>query len=237
VTYNHEETEVVKNYKGERKCMVCGRFPIIVSSKTSGICDCELREYNAMSDGSRQVLDFLMGRKKRTTVEGIVNRIRDNGLEQLFFESLLPNLLNGEKEFTEQEDSKLRELQEEINALLFELQIMDSHSIDKKALDRKALNRQLTQLYEKRKKQKQLRKVQLEKNRRIAIEKQWPTSLLLEKVEAIVENLHSHPFPLVEKSIRRKKKQAKEALKLTELGRLLQEWKLKEKRSELLNKT
>lgn len=231
VTYNHEETEITK-YKGERKCMVCGRFPIIVSTKTSGICDCELKEYNAMSDSSRQVLDFLMGRKKRVTVEGMVSRIRDHGLEQLFCKPLFPNVPHDEQELIKKEEIKRQELHEELDSLWAQL-----HDVDKNSEDWKALKQRLGKLKGKRMKQKQLKKVQLEKNRLIALEKQWPTSLLLEKVEAIVEDLHSHPFPLIEKGMRKKKNGTKEVLKLTELGRLLQEWKLKGKRFELLNQT
>jgi len=231
VTYNHEETEVIKSYKGERKCKVCGRFPIIVSSTTSGLCDCELKAYNEMNDGSREILNFLMGRKKRVTLGGIVNHIRENGQEQLFSEPLVLGESHHEV-MTEQENEKLEELQKEINSLKAQQQDIDSNSEEWRELKQR-----LHQLKGKRNKQKQLRRVRLEKTRRTALEQQWPTSLLLEKVEAIVEDLHSHTFPLVEKTLKKKKKRTKEVLILSELGRLLQDWKLKEKRSELLNQS
>jgi len=228
VTYNHEETEVIKSYKGERKCMVCGRL-LIVSSTTTGLCDCEFKAYKEMNEGSRQILNFLMGRKKRVTLEGIVNRIRENGLEPLFCEPLAGSVSHLE-EMVEQENGKLAELQKEIESLRAQQQDIDIDSEEWKEFKQR-----LDQLKSKEKKQKQLKKVRLEKTRRNALEKQWPASLLMEKVEAIVEELNSHPLPLVEKTWKRKNKRTKEVLKLNEVGRLIQDWKLEQKRSELLN--
>jgi len=234
ITYNHEETEIMKSVKGERKCVVCGAFPIIVSatSKNAGLCPegCELDKYNEMDDAHRQILKFFKERNQMVTLEGIVNRIRENGSEHLFCEPLLaePDSFRSKKQ-TKQETAAVKEIHQEIKSL--KAKLIDEEDPD----DSKTLQR-LAQLKGELKNKKQLRKAQAKKERRMALEQQWPTSLLLEKVEVIVAEMQSPNFPLIEKT-KKKKKRRKAALKLTELGRLLQEWKLKEKRSELLNQS